>query len=76
MEAASATGVRADYSGLALRTRARSSESAACHTPGCRNRAPDGRMFCAGCQATLDRVREELRAAGPGGRKPRVRRAA
>jgi hypothetical protein len=76
MEAASATRIRADYGGLTLRTRARSSGSAACHTPGCRHRALDGRVFCAGCQATLDRVREELRAAGPGGRKPRVRKAA
>lgn len=75
MEAAIATGVRADYTGLGLRTRGRSPERTACHTPGCRHRALAGKIFCASCQATLDRVREELRAAKPRGRKPRVRKA-
>jgi hypothetical protein len=76
MEAAIVTGVRADYSGLALRTRGRSSSRTACHAPGCHHRVPAGKRFCASCQATLDRVRSELAAAGPRGRKPMVRKSA
>lgn len=76
MEAATATGIRADYTGLALRTRARRDQRAACHSPGCRHRALSGGSFCKGCQATLDRVRQELMAAKPRGRKPAIRKAA
>lgn len=75
MEAASASGIRADYPRLALRTRVRSHEHAACHAPGCRNRAVAGRKFCKLCQATLDRVRRELKAGSPGRRKPSIRSA-
>jgi hypothetical protein len=76
MEAASAFGAKLDYPALALRTRARSHRRAGCHTPGCRKRAAAGKRFCGSCQATLDRVREELANAGPRGRKPSIRRAA
>ena len=79
MEAATAPiGVRADYAelGLGLRTRGRSHQQAGCHTPGCRHRAADGKRFCKACQATLDRVRSELMAAKPRGRKPAIRKAA
>jgi hypothetical protein len=76
MEAATAIGVRSDYPALALRTRARRRQRAGCHTPGCRNRAADGKRFCESCQETLDRVRDELAAAGPRSRKPAFRRAA
>ncbi len=76
MEAATAFGTQADYPGLALRTRARRHQHAGCHSPGCWNRVSGGKRFCKGCQATLDRVREELMAAGPRGRKPAIRRAA
>lgn len=76
MEAATAFGIQADYPSLALRTRTRRHQHAGCHAPGCRNRAPAGKRFCRTCQATLDRVREELMAAGPRGRKPAIRRAA
>jgi hypothetical protein len=76
MEAAVATAIRGDYPKLALRTRARLHQHAACHTPGCRHRAAPGRNFCSGCQQTLDRVREELQAAGPKARKPAIRRTA
>ena len=76
MEAATVTGIRADYTGLALRTRGRSSKRTACHAPGCRHRVPAGKRFCKSCQATLDRVRIELKSAGPRGRKPIVRKAA
>jgi hypothetical protein len=76
MEAATFTGIRADYTGLALRTRGRSRKRTACHAPGCRNRAPQGKSFCRSCQATLDRVRMELKSVGPRGRKPAVRKAA
>ncbi len=76
MEAATATGIRADYTGLGLRTRGRSRDATGCHTPGCRDRALAGRRFCKSCQATLDRVRSELMAAKPRGRKPAIRKAA
>lgn len=69
MEAGVATGIRADYGGLALRTRARRHQHAACHTPGCRHQVAAGKRFCEGCQQTLDRVRNELKAAKPRGRK-------
>ncbi len=76
MEAAVATRIDADYPRLGLRTRTRYDRQAGCHTPGCRHRALAGGRFCKGCQATLDRVRNELRAGKPRGRKPGVRRAA
>jgi hypothetical protein len=77
MEAAtSPIGIRADYTELALRTRGRRPLAAGCHTPGCWHRAVDGKRFCKGCQETLDRVRGELSAAKPRGRKPTVRKAA
>jgi hypothetical protein len=76
MEAASAFGIQGDYPGLALRTRARRHQHAGCHAPGCRNRVPAGKRFCSSCQATLDRVREELMATSSRGRKPAIRRAA
>lgn len=77
MEAAAATGIRADYPALALRTRVRHQQIAGCHTPGCRHRAATGKSFCKGCQATLDRVRNDLRVAAKGrGRKPTIRKAA
>jgi hypothetical protein len=79
MEAATAPiGIRAYYTelGLGLRTRARRHEAAGCHTPGCRHSAVKGRSFCATCQATLDRVRRELMAGKPRGRKPTVGKAA
>ena len=67
-------GIRADYTGLALRTRSRRHLEAGCHTPGCWQRALEGKRFCKGCQATLDRVRGELKAGSPRGRKPAVRK--
>lgn len=76
MEAATAFGIRADYPGPALRTRARRHQHAGCHSPGCWNRVPAGKRFCKSCQATLDRVREELMAASPRGPKPAIRKAA
>ncbi|MGH2981584.1 MAG: hypothetical protein ACRDKV_06040 [Solirubrobacterales bacterium] len=76
MEAAVASGVRASYTGLALRTRARRHQGAACHTPGCRHQVSGGKRFCKSCQQTLDRVREELMSAKPRGRKPAVRKPA
>ena len=76
MEAAVVTAIRGDYPRLALRTRARRHEHAACHTPGCKHRAAEGRSFCSGCQQTLDRVREELKAGSPRGRKPAIRKTA
>jgi hypothetical protein len=76
MEAAIVTGIRADYTGLALRTRGRSSKRTACHAPGCHHRAPAGKRFCKSCQETLDRVRTELKSAGPRGRKPMIRKQA
>jgi hypothetical protein len=76
MQGAVATAIRGDYPRLALRTRARRHEQAACHTPGCRDRAAEGRSFCGSCQQTLDRVREELKAGSPRGRKPVVRKTA
>jgi hypothetical protein len=79
MEAATApVGIRADYTdlGLGLRTRARHHAKAGCHTPGCRHSAVDGKIFCVACQATLDKVRSELVAAKPRGRKRAVGKAA
>jgi hypothetical protein len=76
MEAAVAIRIEADYPRLALRTRARRHQQAGCHTPGCRHRAPPGKRFCKGCQATLDKVRSELMAAKPRGRKPTIRKVA
>jgi hypothetical protein len=75
MEAAT-SGIRADYTGLALRTRGRRHLKAGCHTPGCWHRALQGKRFCKGCQATLDRVRGELKAASPRGRKAALRKPA
>ena len=75
MEAAVASAIRGDYPRLALRTRARRHERSACHTPGCRHRVAAGKRFCRGCQQTLDRVREELKAAAPRARKPAIRSA-
>jgi hypothetical protein len=73
MEAATAPiGIRADYGGLALRTRCRRTDATACHTPGCQHRAPKGRRFCRSCQATLDRVRGELKSATARARKPAI----
>jgi hypothetical protein len=76
MEAAVASTIRNDYPALALRTRARLHQHAACHTPGCRHQVVPGRSFCSECQQTLDRVREELKAAGPRARKRAIRKAA
>ena len=76
MEAATAFGAMADYPALTLRTRARRHRQAGCHAPGCRRRAAASKKFCDRCQAKLDKVREELAAAGPQGRKPSIRRAA
>jgi hypothetical protein len=76
MQAATAAlGIRGDYAGLALRTRTRRHVKAGCHTPGCWDRAVSGKRFCASCQATLDRVRNELKAGSPARRKPKVRKA-
>jgi hypothetical protein len=69
-------GIRAEYSGLGLRTRGRIHESSACHTPGCRHTAVEGKRFCKSCQATLDRIRNELKAAKPRGRGQAIRKAA
>ncbi len=74
MDVVSASGARNDYPALALRTRERSHEHAACHAPGCRNRAARGGKFCRLCQSRLDRVRIELTSGGPRGRKPSIRR--
>ena len=76
MEAAVSSAIRSDYPRLALRTRARRHQPAACHTPGCRHRAVSGKSFCGSCQQTLDRVREELKAGSPRGRKPAIRKTA
>lgn len=76
MEAAVVTAIRGDYPRLALRTRARRHQHAACHTPGCRHRVVAGKSFCSDCQQTLDRVREELKAGSPRGRKPAIRKTA
>ena len=76
MQGVVASTVRSDYPRLALRTRARRHQDAACHTPGCRHQAVAGKSFCSCCQQTLDRVREELKAGSPRGRKPAIRRAA
>jgi hypothetical protein len=76
MEAAIASALDADYQQLGLRTRGRSPGEAGCHTPGCRHHVPDGKRFCEGCQATLDRVRDELKAAKPRGRRKRARAVA
>jgi hypothetical protein len=74
MEVASIpTGIRAEYGGLALRTRGRSHARSACHTPGCRHEAVQGRRFCRSCQATLDKVRMELMNATPVARRRAVR---
>ncbi len=75
MEAATGTGIRADYAELTLRTRSRRHSAFGCHTPGCRERVATGKRFCSGCQATLDRVRAELKSAKPGGRGRAVRKA-
>jgi hypothetical protein len=75
MEAATAMGIRADYTELALRTRGRRHAASGCHTPGCRERAVAGKRFCGSCQATLDRVRVELAAASPRARRRAVRKA-
>jgi hypothetical protein len=76
MEAATARGgIRADYAEMTLRTRGRGHSAFGCHTPGCRERAADGKRFCSGCQATLDRVRAELKAAKPGRRGRALRKA-
>jgi hypothetical protein len=75
MEAAIAGVLEADYHQLGLRTRGRSPSRTGCHTPGCRHHVRSGKRFCASCQATLDRVRNELKAAAPRGRK-RARPAA
>lgn len=76
MEAALSTHIEADYPRLGLRTRSRRHSQAGCHTPGCGHRAQEGKSFCSKCQATLDRVRTELMAAKPRGRKRAVRRVA
>jgi hypothetical protein len=76
LEAAIATGIRADYPSIALRTRVRRRLVAGCHTPGCRHRAAAGKSFCSDCQATLDKVRIELAATKGRGRKPTIRKAA
>jgi hypothetical protein len=76
MEATIATRVEVEYPRVGLRTRGRHHGLAGCHAPGCRHRAPPGKRFCTGCQETLDRVRNELTAAKPRGRKTVVRRAA
>jgi hypothetical protein len=75
MQAAiAAPGMRADYAELALRTRTRRHLKAGCHSPGCWDRAVSGKRFCTSCQATLDRVRNELTAQGPARRKPKIRK--
>jgi hypothetical protein len=66
---------RAGYAELALRTRSRRHLKAGCHTPGCWKQAVRGKSFCTGCQATLDRVRNELKAGSPARRKPTIRKA-
>ena len=71
MQGAIAGTLEAEYQQLGLRTRGRSPGQAGCHTPGCRHHVPAGKRFCEGCQATLDRVREELKAAKPRGRRHR-----
>jgi hypothetical protein len=73
MEAAIANALESDYQQLGLRTRGRSHGEAECHTPGCRHSLPAGKRFCTSCQATLDRVRNELQAAKPRGRRKQVR---
>jgi hypothetical protein len=70
-----ALGTRADYAELGLRTRTRRHLKAGCHSPGCWDRAAPGKRFCASCQATLDRVRNELKAQSPARRKPKIRKA-
>ena len=75
MEAAMGRGIRAGYAELTLRTRSRRHIASGCHTPGCRGRIVAGKRFCSSCQATLDRVRAELKAAKPGGRGRVVRKA-
>jgi hypothetical protein len=75
MEAAMGTGIRADYAELTLRTRSRRHNVFGCHTPGCRKPVVAGKRFCSGCQATLDRVRSELKAAKQGRRGRAVRKA-
>lgn len=75
MEAATGTGIRADYAELTLRTRSRRHVASGCHTPGCREHLVPGKRFCSACQATLDRVRGELAAASPRGRRRAVRKA-
>jgi hypothetical protein len=75
MQVAGGTRIRNEFPALALRTRGRSHDHAACHAPGCRNRATRGRKFCKFCQSRLDRVRIELKSVGPRGRKPTIRRA-
>jgi hypothetical protein len=75
MEAVTASAIRADYPALALRTRGRRHQPSACHTPGCWHQVAAGKSFCKSCQATLDRVREELKVT-PRGRKPVLRKAA
>jgi rRNA maturation endonuclease Nob1 len=73
--AAAALGLRSDYAELALRTRTRRHLKAGCHSPGCWERAVSGKHFCTSCQATLDRVRNELKAQSPARRKPKIRKA-
>jgi hypothetical protein len=75
MEAAIANVLEADYQQLGLRTRGRSHGEAECHTPGCGHSVAAGKRFCSGCQATLDRVREELKAAKPRAGRKRIRGA-
>jgi hypothetical protein len=76
MQAAiAALRVRSDYAELALRTRSRRHLKAGCHTPGCWEQAVSGKSFCAACQATLDRVRNELKAGSPARRKPKIRKS-
>jgi hypothetical protein len=75
MEAAIGTGIRADYAELTLRTRSRRHDAFGCHTPGCQESVAAGKRFCSSCQATLDRVRAELKTASPGRRRRAVRKA-
>ena len=77
MEAGNAPiGLRAEYSSLGLRTRGRGQQASGCQSPGCRHRVATGRRFCKSCQARLDKVRAELAAANPRGRKRAIRKAA